>query len=133
MFKDHDIRVIAFDADDTLWVNEPYFREAEALFCDLLKEHCPNDIVAKKILEAQVKNLPLYGYGVKGLVLSMIETLGKVTNGSAGFDMVEKVLEFGRTILDKPVVLLEGVTEVLENLKGHYKLVVATKGDLLDQ
>ncbi len=133
MFKDSDIQVIAFDADDTLWVNEPYFREAEALFCDLLKEYCPNDVIAQKILKAQVKNLPLYGYGVKGLVLSMIETLGKVTNGSAGFHMVKKVLQFGRVILDKPVILLEGVTEVLENLKGDYKLVVATKGDLLDQ
>jgi len=133
MFKDQDIHVIAFDADDTLWENEPYFREAEELFCDLLKEHLPNHVVAQQILEAQVKNLPLYGYGVKGLVLSMIETLGVITNGKADFAMVEKVMDFGKTILNKPVVLLEGVTEVLESLKGHYRLVVATKGDLLDQ
>lgn len=133
MFREQDIQVIAFDADDTLWVNEPYFREAEALFCELLKEHCPSDEVARRILDAQVKNLPLYGYGVKGLMLSMIETLGAITNGRAGFAMVEKVMEFGRNILDKPVVLLDGVTEVLQSLQGHYKLVVATKGDLLDQ
>ncbi|MGN6179547.1 MAG: HAD family hydrolase [Mucilaginibacter sp.] len=133
MLKDQDIQVIAFDADDTLWENEPYFREAEALFCDLLKEHLPNHVVSKQILEAQVKNLPLYGYGVKGLVLSMIETLGAITNGQANFAMVEEVMKFGKTILNKPVILLEGVTEVLESLKGHYRLVVATKGDLLDQ
>lgn len=133
MLQNQDIQVIAFDADDTLWENEPYFREAEALFCELLKEHLPNHVVAKQILEAQVNNLPLYGYGVKGLVLSMIETLGVITNGKADFTMVEKVLDFGKTILNKPVVLLDGVTEVLESLKGHYKLVVATKGDLLDQ
>ena len=133
MFRNQDIQVIAFDADDTLWENEPYFREADALFCDLLKEHLPAHVVSQLILEAQVKNLPLYGYGVKGLMLSMIETLGEITNGKADFAMVEKVLEFGRTILDKPVVLLDGVTEVLESLKGSYKLVVATKGDLLDQ
>lgn len=133
MLKDQDIQVIAFDADDTLWENEPYFREAEALFCELLKEHLPNHVVAKQILEAQVNNLPLYGYGVKGLVLSMIETIGEITNGKADFAMVEKVMDFGKTILNKPVILLEGVTGVLEHLKGHYKLVVATKGDLLDQ
>lgn len=133
MLKDQAIQVIAFDADDTLWVNEPYFREAEALFCDLLKAHLPNQAVAKQILESQVGNLPLYGYGVKGLVLSMIETLGEITNKQADFAMVEKVMNFGKTILNKPVELLDGVTEVLEGLKGHYKLVVATKGDLLDQ
>jgi putative hydrolase of the HAD superfamily len=133
MFKDLDIHVIAFDADDTLWVNEPYFREAEELFCDLLKEHLPNHIVAEQILKSQVENLPLYGYGVKGLVLSMIETLGAITNGKADFAMVEKVLKFGKDLLEKPVVLLNGVTEALDSLKGHYKLVVATKGDLLDQ
>ncbi len=133
MFKDQDIQIIAFDADDTLWENEPYFREADALFCDLLKEHLPPHVVSQLILESQVKNLPLYGYGVKGLVLSMIETLGEITNGKADFAMVEKVMEFGKTILNKPVVLLDGVTEVLESLRGHYRLVVATKGDLLDQ
>jgi putative hydrolase of the HAD superfamily len=133
MFKEQDIHTIAFDADDTLWVNEPYFREADALFCDLLKEHLPQHEVSKIILESQVNNLPLYGYGVKGLVLSMIETLGEVTNGKADFAMVEKIMGFGKTILNKPVELLDGVTEVLESLKGHYRLVVATKGDLLDQ
>src|ERR1700761_3094926 len=133
MFKDQNIQVIAFDADDTLWENEPYFREADALFCELLKEHLPHHEVSQIILESQAKNLPLYGYGVKGLVLSMIETLGGITNGKADFAMVEKVMEFGKTILNKPVELLDGVTEVLESLKGHYRLVVATKGDLLDQ
>jgi putative hydrolase of the HAD superfamily len=133
MFNDRNIQVIAFDADDTLWQNEPYFREADALFCDLLKDYLPHHEVSQLILEAQVKNLPMYGYGVKGLVLSMIEMLGKITNGEAGFAMVAKVLDFGHTILNKPVELLDGITEVLESLKGHYKLVVATKGDLLDQ
>jgi putative hydrolase of the HAD superfamily len=133
MLKNQDIQVIAFDADDTLWVNEPYFREAEALFCDMLNDHLPSDVVAQRLLHVQVRNLPLYGYGVKGLVLSMLETLGSITNGKADFALVEKVLQFGKTILDKPVILLDGVTEVLENLKGRYKLVVATKGDLLDQ
>src|ERR1700761_5201819 len=133
MFKDQNIQVIAFDADDTLWINEPYFREADALFCELLKDHLPHHEVSKIILDAQVKNLPLYGYGAKGLVLSMIETLGEITNGKADFEMVQKVLQFGKDILDKPVILLDGVTEVLESLKKRFRLVVATKGDLLDQ
>jgi putative hydrolase of the HAD superfamily len=133
MFKDLDIQAIAFDADDTLWVNEPYFQEAVALFCDMLKEHSPNHAVDESLFKTQIKNLPSYGYGVKGLVLSMIETLGEITGGKADFGLVEKVLEFGKGILDKPVELLEGITEVLDSLKGHYRLVVATKGDLLDQ
>jgi putative hydrolase of the HAD superfamily len=133
MFKYQDIQVIAFDADDTLRVNEPYFREAEELFCELLKGYLPALEVAQLVFETQVKNLPLYGYGVKGLVLSMIETLGKVTGGKANFAQIEAVVGFGRAILEKPVVLLEDVTAVLKSLKGNYKLVVATKGDLLDQ
>jgi len=129
----NNIKVIAFDADDTLWVNEPYFREAEEKCCALLEDYLPMHSVANELFKVEVKNLPLYGYGVKGFILSMIETILEVTEGTASLQTVEKAIQYGKELLDKPIELLAGVEEVLETLKPNYRLVVATKGDLLDQ
>ena len=128
-----NLKVIAFDADDTLWVNEPYFQETEQKFCALLEHLLPRQELAQELLKIQVENLPLYGYGAKGFVLSMIETALKVTDNTISSEAIGKIVGFGRGILNQPVVLLDNVTEVLTALQGHYKLVVATKGDLLDQ
>ena len=75
-----DIRVIAFDADDTLWVNEPYFREAEEKFSNLLEDYLPHHSVQKELFKTEIDNLELYGYGVKGFMLSMVETIGNITD-----------------------------------------------------
>lgn len=128
-----NIKVIAFDADDTLWVNEPYFREAEDKFCALLEDYLPLHSTANALFKTEVANLPLYGYGIKGFMLSMIETILEVTQGTASLEMIAKAIEFGKEQLNKPIELLDGVKEVLTALKGEYRLVVATKGDLLDQ
>jgi putative hydrolase of the HAD superfamily len=128
-----NIKVIAFDADDTLWVNEPYFREAEEKFCKLLEDYLPLHSVANELFKVEIRNLPLYGYGIKGFMLSMIETILEVTEGTASLEMINKAIEYGKEQLNKPIELLDGVVEVLSGLKGQYKLVVATKGDLLDQ
>ncbi|RZK56900.1 MAG: HAD family hydrolase [Pedobacter sp.] len=128
-----NIKVIAFDADDTLWVNEPYFREAEDKFCALLEDYLPLHSVAAELFKIEIRNLPLYGYGIKGFMLSMIETILEVTEGTASLEMISKAIEFGKEQLNKPIELLDGVETVLEALKGDYRLVVATKGDLLDQ
>jgi putative hydrolase of the HAD superfamily len=128
-----NLKIIAFDADDTLWVNEPYFRETEQKFCALLEDYLPQHTVAQELFKTEIGNLPLYGYGVKGFMLSMIETALRVTDKTIHIDVVEKALEYGKELLDKPVELLEGVEEVLQALKNRYRLVVATKGDLLDQ
>jgi putative hydrolase of the HAD superfamily len=128
-----NIKVIAFDADDTLWVNEPYFREAEEKFCALLEDYLPLHSVANELFKIEIRNLPLYGYGIKGFMLSMIETILEVTEGTASLEMINKAIEYGKEQLNKPIELLDGVQEVLSKLKGEYKLVVATKGDLLDQ
>ena len=128
-----NIKVIAFDADDTLWVNEPYFREAEDKFCALLEDYLPLHSTANALFKTEIANLPLYGYGIKGFMLSMIETILEVTQGTASLAMIAKAIEFGKEQLNKPIELLEGVEEVLTALKGEYRLVVATKGDLLDQ
>lgn len=128
-----EIKVIAFDADDTLWVNEPYFREMEDRFCSLLEDFLPHHSVAKELFKTEMDNLELYGYGVKSFMLSMVETIGRVTDNKANIDLVNKAVDLGRELLNKPVVVFEGVEDILVDLNGNYRLVMATKGDLLDQ
>ena len=128
-----NIKVIAFDADDTLWVNEPYFREAEEKFSNLLEDFLPHHSVQKELFKTEMDNLALYGYGVKSFMLSMVETIGRITNNTADMKLVNKAVGFGRELLNKPVEILDGVEQVLSQLNGGYKLVMATKGDLLDQ
>ncbi|HET9057528.1 MAG TPA: HAD family hydrolase [Chitinophagaceae bacterium] len=127
------IKVIAFDADDTLWVNEPYFRETEDRFCALMEEYLPQHTVSRELLQTEMQNLSLYGYGVKGFILSMIETALRVSEKTAGPEVIEKTIAYGKDLLEKPIEILEGVEETLHLLKTKYRLVVATKGDLLDQ
>lgn len=128
-----NIKVIAFDADDTLWVNEPYFREAEEKFCGLLEDFLPHHTVDQELFKTEIKNLPLYGYGIKGFMLSMIETILRVSENTADIKLVEKAIQIGQEMLQKPIELLEGVEDLLMKLNGDYKLVLATKGDLMDQ
>ena len=127
------LKVIAFDADDTLWVNEPYFQETEHRFCALLEDYLPQHTTARELLQVEIQNLARYGYGIKGFMLSMIETALKVSENTINVEVIGKILDFGKDLLDRPIELLEGVEEVLLTLKPHYRLVVATKGDLLDQ
>ena len=131
MYK--NIKVIAFDADDTLWVNETYFREAEHQFAKLLAKYETENKIDQELFKAEIKNLPIYGYGIKGFVLSMIECALELSNYKISPKTIEKILNIGKEMLEKPIELLDGVEEVLKNLQGKYKLIVATKGDLLDQ
>ena len=128
-----NIKVIAFDADDTLWVNEPYFREAEEKFSNLLEDFLPHHSVQKELFKTEMDNLELYGYGVKSFMLSMVETIGRITDNNADINLVNKAVNLGRELLLKPIELLDGVENVLKQLNGSYRLVMATKGDLLDQ
>lgn len=127
------LKVIAFDADDTLWVNEPYFQETERKFCALLEDYISHHTVSKELFKVEVQNLPLYGYGIKGYILSMIEAALSISNKTINIDIIEKILEYGKDLLNRPIELLDGVEDVLKALSGKYRLVVATKGDLLDQ
>jgi putative hydrolase of the HAD superfamily len=127
------IKTIAFDADDTLWINEPYFQEAEKQFCNMLQDYLPHHTVSQELFKTEMKNLHLYGYGVKGFMLCMIETIGRISGNTAPISLVNKTIELGQELLQKPIQLLEGVQHTLESLNGKYRLVVATKGDLLDQ
>ena len=128
-----NIKVIAFDADDTLWVNEPYFQEIERKFCELLEDLMPQHTTARELLTTEINNLPLYGYGIKGFILSMIETALVSSGKTISIDVIEKILEYGKKLLNRSIELLDGVEEVLLALKDTHRLVVATKGDLLDQ
>ena len=128
-----DIKVIAFDADDTLWINEPYFQETEKKFCELLEDYLPQHTVEKELLKTEMQNLALYGYGIKAFMLSMIETALNVSGKTAGMEVIEKTIQYGKDLLAKPIELLDSVEDVLKALQPHYRLVVATKGDLLDQ
>ena len=128
-----DIKVIAFDADDTLWVNEPYFQETEQKFCELLAPYLSRHTLSQELFKTEIDNLKLYGYGIKGYILSMIEAALKISNNTISIEVIEKIIQYGKELLERPIELLEGVEETLGALKDKYKLVVATKGDLLDQ
>lgn len=127
------IKTIAFDADDTLWVNETFFRETEVKFAALMADEFTEEEVTAAHYDTEVGNMPLYGYGVKAYTLSLIETVMKLRPGKDNTVIISKTLKLGKAMLEKPVELLEGVEEVLRNLNGRYRLVLATKGDLLDQ
>jgi len=127
------VKVIGFDADDTLWINETYFRKAEQDFAKLL---CPYETVNKidqELYKKEIENLEIYGYGVKGFVLSMIEMALEISNYSVSNETIEAILNIGKDMINKPVVLLEGVENVLKILSKKYQLILVTKGDLLDQ
>jgi len=128
-----NLKVIAFDADDTLWVNEPYFRHTEEQFYKLLGGFSSQHELERELLKTEIDNLSFYGYGIKGFVLSMIETALTITNNTISADIVSKIIDLGKDMLNQPLELLDGVDDVLKALKGRYRLVVATKGDLLDQ
>lgn len=129
----NNLKVIAFDADDTLWVNEPYFREVEDRFCALMEDYLPMHSSAKELFKIEMQNLELYGYGIKAFMLSMIETISVITESKGSLKQVEETIKLGKEMLEKPIELLEGVEDTLKALKGKYRLVVATKGDLMDQ
>lgn len=128
-----NIKVIAFDADDTLFVNEPYFVETEEKFLELMQDYLSKQGISQELFKIEIDNLALYGYGIKAYILSMIEAALKISDNTISVEAIGKILEFGKELLQRPIELLDGVEQTLETLFGKYKLVVATKGDLLDQ
>lgn len=127
------IKVIGFDADDTLWVNESYFRDAELEFVKLMANYGTAKNIDQALYKKELVNLPLYGYGVKGFVLSMVEMAIEMSNYQLSNDIIVEILNIGKDMLNAPVKLLDDVEEVLQYLSKKYKLILLTKGDLLDQ
>ncbi len=133
MSRNGQIEVIGFDADDTLWVNEPYYRDAEKQFVKLITAYGVEGDIAGELFKTEIGNLELYGYGIKAFMLSLVECAIQLTGSSLSTETISRIIEIGKEMLRRPIELLDGVKEVLENLAPRYKLIVATKGDLLDQ
>ena len=127
------LTAIGFDADDTLWQNETFFRMTEQRFADLLSEHGEHHVISERLLEAERRNLRHYGYGVKGFTLSMIETALEVTGHQISPVVIGEILSFGRQMLQNPVETLPHVHDTLEALADSFRIILITKGDLFDQ
>ena len=127
------IKVVGLDADDTLWVNETYFREAELEVSKLLAAYETANTIDQELFKKEIENLPLYGYGIKGFTLSMIEMALELSNYNISNQSIEAIINIGKDMLNKPVELLDGVEHTLKELSKTHKLVLVTKGDLLDQ
>ncbi|MBN9466210.1 MAG: HAD family hydrolase [Brevundimonas sp.] len=127
------ITTVGLDADDTLWHNETIFRLTHARFVDLLDDHGDAETIEARLAEVERRNLRLYGYGVKGFTLSMIETAMELCDGGAPPEVVREILAAGREMLAHPVETLPGVDETIAELSDRYRLILITKGDLLDQ
>lgn len=127
------ITTVGLDADDTLWHNERHFHLTQTRFADLLADHAEAPHLAERLLAAERRNIGTYGFGVKGFVLSMIETAIEVTDGRVPSAVISELLAAGRQMLAEPIEILPGVADALDRLAGRYRLVVITKGDLLDQ
>ena len=127
------IKVIGFDADDTLWVNETYFRDAEEEFAELLSQFETKNKIDQELFKKEIENLPTYGYGVKGFTLSMVEMALELSNFSISNKTIAHILNIGKRMLNQEVELLPDVENTLKKLSNKFKLIVITKGDLLDQ
>ncbi|MCB2130141.1 MAG: HAD family hydrolase [Rhodobacteraceae bacterium] len=125
--------LIAFDADDTLWHNERFFRLTQDRFAALLADHAPREHLGERLLAAERRNLGHYGFGIKGFVLSMIETAIEVTDGRVPAPVIAELIAAGQEMLRHPIELLPHARETLIALKGTYRILLITKGDLLDQ
>jgi putative hydrolase of the HAD superfamily len=127
------LTTIGFDADDTLWQNEAFFRLTQERFTALLADYADQDHLHERLLAAERRNLGHYGFGVKGFVLSMIETAIEVTEGRVPASVISDLMAAGREMLRHPIELLPHAREAVTALARDYRVLLITKGDLLDQ
>ncbi|MDX1414220.1 MAG: HAD family hydrolase [Candidatus Promineifilaceae bacterium] len=125
--------LIAFDADDTLWHNEIHYERMAEILCDFLKPYCTAAETERHLYETEMRNLPLYGYGTKGFMLSVIETAIQVSSGKIESRSINQLIQFGHEMLAQNIELLPHVPETLDKLSSEHILMVITKGDLFDQ
>jgi len=127
------IKVIGFDADDTLWHNEQHYRDSEKQFAALMTPWVTEREAQKELFRHEMQTLSLYGYGAKGFTLATIASAISISNGQVDGGVIEQLIDIGKSLINAPMELLDNVDEVLARLHQDYKLIVATKGDLLDQ
>ncbi|MGK7752908.1 MULTISPECIES: HAD family hydrolase [unclassified Roseovarius] len=128
-----NITTIAFDADDTLWHNERFFKLTQDRFADLLRDYVEGPHLAEHLLAAEKRNLGHYGFGIKGFTLSMIETAIDVTDGRVPASVISELIAAGREMLEHPIELLPHARDAVEAVAGTHRVLLVTKGDLLDQ
>jgi len=127
------IKVLAFDGDDTLWHNESRFNVTQGELRELVRRHVPEADVDSQLFEVEMRNLGLYGYGVKAFTLSMLETAIQLTDGRIPATDLQVILDWGKRMLTAPTELLDGVEHALRHACERYSLLLITKGDLFDQ
>jgi putative hydrolase of the HAD superfamily len=127
------LTTIGFDADDTLWQNEAFFRLTQDRFAELLADHADRAHLDTRLLAAETRNLGHYGFGIKGFMLSMIETAIEVTEGRVPASVIGEILTAGQDMLRHPIELMPHAGDVVKELSARHRLVLITKGDLLDQ
>ncbi|WP_428514684.1 HAD family hydrolase [Roseovarius sp.] len=128
-----NLTTIAFDADDTLWHNERFFKLTEDRFADLLRDYVEGHHLAEHLLAAEKRNLGHYGFGIKGFTLSMIETAIDVTDGRVPASVISELIAAGREMLEHPIELLPHAREAVAAVADTHRVLLVTKGDLLDQ
>ena len=133
MRSEDQITTVGFDADDTLWHNESIFEEAHRRYFKLLSRWHDADTVERTLFATEMRNLELFGYGIKSHALSSIETAIELTEGRISAEEIRSLIDLAKTMLDHPVELLEGVTEVVPKLARRFRLLFISKGDLRDQ
>lgn len=127
------IEVVAFDGDDTLWHNETIFSMTQERFEALLEPHVEGTLLHERMLDTERRNVEIFGYGIKGFTLSMIETAIEITDGRVSTDELRTLLDFGKEMLAHPVELLDGARAAIEATSARARVVLITKGDLFDQ
>lgn len=127
------LQTIGFDADDTLWQNETFFRITQARFAELLADFTERDHLMDRLLQAEKRNIGRYGFGIKGFMLSMIETAIEVTDRKVPASVISEILAAGQDMLSHPIHLLPHARKAVETLADSHRIVLITKGDLLDQ
>ena len=110
------IKVIGFDADDTLWINEPFYQDVEREFCQIMKPYLDEAETSKELFKTEMQNLEIYGYGAKGFILAMVETAIRTTDGKISAEEINKLIDIGKSLLNMPIQLLDGVENVLQKL-----------------
>ncbi|WP_170789806.1 HAD family hydrolase [Ruegeria lacuscaerulensis] len=130
---ENKLTIVGFDADDTLWHNERFFQLTQAHFADLLADHAERDHLMDRLLAAEKRNIRHYGYGIKGFTLSMIETAIEVTEDRVPALVIRQLIEAGQEMLAHPIELLPHAREAIEAVATTHKVVLITKGDLIDQ
>lgn len=130
-----NVKVVVFDADDTLWDNQSYYDKAERDYCAILSDYGDSVFVSAELQKTETSNMGILGYGVKAFTISMMETALRISGDSLRAVVQKKIIEIGKNVLALPATPLDGVTDTLDKFvgSGKYRLALMTKGDPLDQ